>query len=217
MRSLISESKIFFSAEVTKKFEEIEKYFKKYEENAKENNIFKLNLIFHNEQTKTNIYNLLQQYYSLLATSNRIKKELIADRNSFSIEKYTNIELFFNWFISVLPNELDITVNDLIIKKLEIKRDPGIFYKWKQALLVFTKQHHVILFDNIEGYKIDDIVKIFEMGKISFRRKEDKKKGLLFEIIADIKGKIMNFKGEYLFDALTIENLNQISELINNQ
>lgn len=213
----ISESKIFFSAEVTKKFEEIEKYFKKYEENAKENNIFKLNLIFHNEQTKTNIYNLLQQYYSLLATSNRIKKELIADRNSFSIEKYTNIELFFNWFISVLPNELDITVNDLIIKKLEIKRDPGIFYKWKQALLVFTKQHHVILFDNIEGYKIDDIVKIFEMGKISFRRKEDKKKGLLFEIIADIKGKIMNFKGEYLFDALTIENLNQISELINNQ
>ena len=100
---------------------------------------------------------------------------------------------------------------------MEIKRDPGIFYKWKQALLVFTKQHHVILFDNIEGYKIDDIVKIFEMGKISFRRKEDKKKGLLFEIIADIKGKIMNFKGEYLFDALTIENLNQISELINNQ
>ena len=128
----IAESKIFFNQDVTKKFEEIENYFKKLEENAKENNIFKLDKIFHDQQTKENIYNLLQQYYMLLANSNTIKKELISDRNLFSIEKYKNINYFFDWLISVLPRNIDVSVDDLIIKKFDIKRDPGFFSKWKQ-------------------------------------------------------------------------------------
>ena len=213
----MGESKIFFNSDVTKKFEEIEAYFKKYEENAKENNIFKLAKIFHNEQAKQTILTLLQQYYTLLSNSNLVKKELIADKSTFSIEKYTNIELFFNWFISVLPKNFEVTVNDLIIKKFEIKRDPGVFQKWKAANMIFTKQHHLILYDQVDSYKIDDIVRIFETDKINFRRKDDKKKGFLFEVIAVVKGKIMNFKGDFLFDALGEPNLNAIKELIDNQ
>ena len=102
----IKESKIFFNQEVTKKFEEVENYFKKYDQNAKENNSFKLTRIFHNEQVKENIYNLLQQYYMLLCNSNTIKKELISDRNAFSTDKYQNVDLFFDWLISVLPTFL---------------------------------------------------------------------------------------------------------------
>ena len=213
----IKESKIFFNQEVTKKFEEVENYFKKYDQNAKENNIFKLTRIFHNEQVKENIYNLLQQYYMLLCNSNTIKKELISDRNAFSTDKYQNVDLFFDWLISVLPTKLEVPVNDLIIKSFEIKRDPGIFSRWKQAGMVFTRQHHLILFDKVNSYKIEDIVKIFETDKITYQRKEDKKKGLLFEVVADVKGKVMNFKGTFLFDALTMENINEISELINNK
>lgn len=213
----IKESKIFFNQEVTKKFEEVENYFKKYDQNAKENNTFKLTRIFHNEQVKENIYNLLQQYYMLLCNSNTIKKELISDRNAFSTDKYQNVDLFFDWLISVLPTKLEVPVNDLIIKSFEIKRDPGIFSRWKQAGMVFTRQHHLILFDKVNSYKIEDIVKIFETDKITYQRKEDKKKGLLFEVVADVKGKVMNFKGTFLFDALTMENINEISGLINNK
>jgi hypothetical protein len=213
----IKESKIFFNQEVTKKFEEVENYFKKYDQNAKENNSFKLTRIFHNEQVKENIYNLLQQYYMLLCNSNTIKKELISDRNAFSTDKYQNVDLFFDWLISVLPTKLEVPVNDLIIKSFEIKRDPGFFSRWKQAGMVFTRQHHLILFDKVNSYKIEDIVKIFETDKITYQRKEDKKKGLLFEVVADVKGKVMNFKGTFLFDALTMENINEISELINNK
>ena len=213
----IKESKIFFNQEVTKKFEEVENYFKKYDQNAKENNTFKLTRIFHNEQVKENIYNLLQQYYMLLCNSNTIKKELISDRNAFSTDKYQNVDLFFDWLISVLPTKLEVPVNDLIIKSFEIKRDPGFFSRWKQAGMVFTRQHHLILFDKVNSYKIEDIVKIFETDKITYQRKEDKKKGLLFEVVADVKGKVMNFKGTFLFDALTMENINEISELINNK
>ena len=213
----INESKIFFNQDVTKKFKEIEDYLKKYDQNPNENSIFKLSRIFHNQQVKENIFNLLQQYYSLLCNSGTVKKELISDKNAFSVEKYNNVDAFFDWLISVLPNYLDIPIGDLVIKKFDIKRDPGIFSKWKLATMVFTRQHHLILFDKESNYKSDNVVKIFETDKITFRRKEDKKKGLLFEVNAVLKGKVMNFKGEFLFDALNMENLNQISEMINNQ
>ena len=213
----ITESKIFFNQDVTKKFEEIENYFKKYDQNEKENNIFKLEKIFQNDKVKENIFNLLQQYYTLLSSSNTVKKELTNDKNKFSIQNYKNVYEFFDWLISVLPERLDIPIGDLVINKFEIKRDPGIFSRWKQALMVFTKQHHLILYDSINNFKSDNVVKIFETDKITFRRKDDKKKGFLFEVIAVIKGKVMNFKGETLLDALTIENINKIAEIINDQ
>ena len=213
----ITESKIFFNQDVTKKFEEIENYFKKYDQNEKENNTFKLEKIFQNDKVKENIFNLLQQYYTLLSSSNTVKKELTNDKNKFSIQSYKNVYEFYDWLISVLPERLDIPIGDLVINKFEIKRDPGIFSRWKQALMVFTKQHHLILYDTINNFKSDNVVKIFETDKITFRRKDDKKKGFLFEVIAVIKGKVMNFKGETLLDALTIENINKIAEIINDQ
>ena len=213
----ITESKIFFNQDVTRKFEEIENYFKKYDQNEKENNTFKLEKIFQNDKVKENIFNLLQQYYTLLSNSNTVKKELTNDKNKFSIQNYKNVYEFFDWLISVLPERLDIPIGDLVINKFEIKRDPGIFSRWKQALMVFTKQHHLILYDSINNFKSDNVVKIFETDKITFRRKDDKKKGFLFEVIAVIKGKVMNFKGETLLDALTIENINKIAEIINDQ
>ena len=170
--------------------------------------------IFPDEKSKNNIFNLLQNYYTLLTNSNTVKKELLTDRNAFSVQKYSNIMMFYNWLISVQPCNVDVTVDDLTIKKMEIKRDPGIFSKWKQAGIVFTRQSHLILFDKVDSFKNEDVVKIFEMDKISFKRKEDKKKGLLFDIIANVKGKVMNFKGEHNFDALTMDNLNEISGLI---
>ena len=213
----ITESKIFFNQDVTKKFEEIENYFKRYDQNEKENNTFKIEKIFQNDKVKENIFNLLQQYYALLSSSNTVKKELTNDKNKFSIQNYKNVYEFFDWLISVLPERLDIPIGDLVINKFEIKRDPGIFSRWKQALMVFTKQHHLILYDTINNFKSDNVVKIFETDKITFRRKDDKKKGFLFEVIAVIKGKVMNFKGETLLDALTIENINKIAEIINDQ
>ena len=133
------------------------------------------------------------------------------------MKKYDNIDKFFDWLISVLPTYLDIPIGDLVIKTFEIKRDPGIFSKWKQPSMVFTRQHHLIFFDKEKNFKSDNNFKIFGKDKITFRRKEDKTKWLLFEVSAVLKGKVMNFKGEFLFDALIIENINLIADLINNQ
>ena len=172
----IGESKNFFNSEVTKKLEEIEAYFKKYEENAKENNKFKMNKIFQTEQSKQTILTLLQQYYTLISNSDLVKKELVEDKANFTLEKYPTLESFFKWFITVLPKHFELTVNDLINKKFQIQRDPGPLYKWKDAGIVFTKQHHLLLFDKVDSYKQEDIVKIFETDKITFKKRNDKKR-----------------------------------------
>lgn len=49
--------------------------------------------------------------------------------------------------------------------------------------------------------------------KLHLRKSQIIKKKFLFELIANIKGKVMAFKGSNEFDALNEENLNVISNL----
>ena len=148
----------------------------------------------------------------LLSNSNIVKKELLSDRNKFSIKSTSNAFLFFEWLISVSPQPSDVSIIDLLVKQLNVKRDPGIFSSWKESVFMFTKQSHLLVLDK-PGY-IDDLVKIFELGKTSFRKRTDKKNKFLFELIANQKGKIMDFKGTFLFDALSQESLDEILNLV---
>ena len=207
----IKECKTIFSLDLTKNFEEIENYYKKKKKKTSDK-MFKLNKIFITKENEDYIYNLLQQYYMLLSNSNSVKKELLSDRNKFSIKSTSNAFLFFEWLTSVSPQPSDVSVIDLLVKQLNVKRDPGIFSSWKESVFMFTKQSHLLVLDK-PGY-IDDLVKIFELGKTSFRKRTDKKNKFLFELIANQKGKIMDFKGTFLFDALSQESLDEILNLV---
>ena len=207
----IKECKTIFSLDLTKNFEEIENYYKKLDEKTSDK-MFKLNKIFTTKENEDYIYNLLQQYYMLLSNSNSVKKELLSDRNKFSIKSTSNAFLFFEWLTSVSPQPSDVSIIDLLVKQLNVKRDPGIFSSWKESVFMFTKQSHLLVLDK-PGY-IDDLVKIFELGKTSFRKRTDKKNKFLFELIANQKGKIMDFKGTFLFDALSQESLDEILNLV---
>ena len=207
----IQECKNIFNLDLTKNFEEIENYYKKLDEKSSDK-IFKLEKIFNTKESEDFVFNILQQYYMLLSNSNSVKKQLLADRNKFSIKNNSNLFLFFEWLISVSPQPTDLSIQDLLLKKMNIKRDPGIFSSWKDAILVFTKQQHCIIFD--KPGTIDDLVKVFELDKTSFRKKADNKKKFLFELIANRKGKIMDFKGSFLFDGLCQENIDEIPNLV---
>ena len=207
----IRESKKVFNIDVAKNFEEIENYYKNLKKN-KQDKIFKLNQIFSTNKSQEAIHTLLQQYYVLLCNSGRVKKEFLTDRNTFSIEQYSNLLLFFEWLISISPQPTGLSSEDLVMKRFKVKRDPGIFKGWRDSILVFTRQHHLLLYDTAE--KIENFAKIFEVDKINFRRKLDNKRPFMFELIATRKGKIMDFKGNYLFDALSEKNLNEIHPMI---
>jgi len=175
--------------------------------------MFKLNLIFNSKESQENIHTLLDQYHTLLSKSGRVKNELIADKTKFSIEKYTNLLLFFEWLISISPQPNEVPVKDLIIKELKIKRDPGVFKSWRDSIMIFTRQSHLLIYDNSTD-KEENFVKIFELDKTSYRKKLDNKKPFLFELTANRKGKVMDFKGTYLYDGLNEKTANQIHPLI---
>ena len=44
------------------------------------------------------------------------------------------------------------------MKRFKVKRDPGIFKGWRESIMVFTRQHHLLLYDSVE--KIENFVKI---------------------------------------------------------
>ena len=207
----IKENKKVFNIDVTKNFEEIEKYYKKLEENQGDK-MFKLKKIFDSSQSEQNFHTLLQQYYILLSSSNFIKPELLKDRNTFSIDKYDNIVLFFEWLITVSPQPTSLTIDELIIKKFKVKRDPGVFKSWKDSIMIFTKQYHLLIFDEPENS--ENLAKIFELDKTSFKKRNDNKRKFLFELIANRKGKLMNFTGNFLFDGLNNENINEIPPFV---
>ena len=207
----IQESKKVFNIDVTKNFEEIENYYKKLDK-SDQDKMFKINQIFHNNQNREHMLDLLQRYYVLLCNSGRVKNELLSDRNTFSIYKYPNTLLFFEWLISVSPQLINITNEELILKKVRVKRDPGLFHGWREVVMVFTRQKHLLLYDVQE--KMENYVKIFELDKTSFRKKIDNKRPFMFELVANRKGKLMDFKGIYLFDGLNEQNINVIHPLV---
>ena len=207
----IKEFKNLFNNDLAKSLNDIEEYYKKLDDKTLDQ-IFKLNQIFNTKESEDYIYDLLQQYYILLSNSNSVKKEHLTDVNNFSIKNKSNIFIFFEWFISVSPQPTDISIQDLIIKNINIKRDPGIFFSWKDSILIFTKQKHLLLFDK-PGY-YENLVKIFELDKISLRKDTKSQNKFLFELIVERKGKIMDFKGTFLFDAINQENIELIFNLI---
>ena len=209
----IQECKTIFNSDLIKNFEELENYIKKFDDNTSDK-MFNLKKIFSIKENEDNINNFLQQYYTLLSNSNCLKKELLKDRNKFSINYTSNLFLFFEWFISVSPQPSDITIQELLIKQISLKRDPGIFSFWKECFFMFTKQNHLLVLD--KPGTSDDLVSVFELDKTSFRKKDDKTNKFLFELIANKKGKIMGFKGTYLFDAINKENIEEIMNLVYN-
>jgi hypothetical protein len=207
----IQENKKIFSQEIIKDLESIEKY---YEEISKPNvdQSFRIPKIFDTQKLKDQINSNLKDYQTFLKNSNRVQNEILNNDIKFKIENYVNIEIFFETLISINPQPTNLNISDLIKDKFEIKRDPGMFSSWRECLIMFTKQNHMIIFDKpVNKF----FVNIFEINKITYSKKEDKKKPFLFSIYVNQKGKIMNSNGTYIYDALDLEKLKKIEGYFN--
>ena len=208
----INESKKVFNIDVSKNFAEIENYYKELEKKDLDFT-FKLENIFNKDEMKNNINTKLEQYYNLLKNSEgRVNIDKINHKNNFSINFYPNLQLFYEWLISTNPQPDALDYNDLIEKKFNIKRHLGFFSGWGNCVMILTKQKHLMIFD--KSIAPENLVKIFEMGKISFRKSNDPKIPCLFDLIVIMKGKQMNFTGAFSYDAMNLDNLNNIESLV---
>ena len=177
-----------------------------------QNEVFAMERVFVTDDHKNKMNQCLQAYQKLLKDSKRVENDIIFCDNRFNISNYTSINELFETLIRVNPQFVLINFKDLLVKQFKIKRDPGFFSSWKECVFIVSKQNHVIIYD---GEIVGTPVNVFEISKITFRKKEGKKGQCLFELAVNKKGKVMNFSGTFLYDALNNETLSVIEKLLN--
>ena len=197
--SLINENKNNFTDELNQKVEEIGN---KMEENNPEENNFSFSQILTTSSQRKNIYSLLDRLSILL----NFPKDENSEEKLFLIEKYENIVSFLEFLIQNEPEITSITIEELIINKMQVQYYPGILRSWKDCFILFTSQKHLIICDNKDIYSVENIIQIFEKDKINFRLNSSFERPLTFEICPnyDISFKRYN---TYSFNALNNQNL----------
>ena len=202
----IQESKKMYNTEITKNFTQVEQYYETMSKPGADQS-FKIDKIFHNAEIQKQMTDLLKQYQRLIVDSKMVKCDDLYMDNKFDICYYSNLELFFELLIQINPKPTPLSYSDLVYGVYAIKRDPGVFSSWRNCIMMFTKQKHVIVFDEPIS---KNFVSIFEMSHVTFRQKPDKKNNNLFEVVVVKKGKVMTSSGTYLYDAKSDNFLKEI-------
>jgi hypothetical protein len=204
----IEESKNIF-VDANKKFDAIEKYFEKTKDKY-EDKMFELNQILVDQNHRNKIYDLLEKFDILLYDFS--KKQIISDKYSFLTKNCPNIHLFLEFLISVSPKPIELPLDDLILNKIEVKMNPGLFRGWRNYSMLLTKQNHIIILNEPNNYTPENIVHVFQLDKITFKLKSSFGKPFLFDITPHNSG----IYGTYSFDALNNKNLFELCLILNN-
>lgn len=202
----VQESKKLYISDITQNFKEVEHYYETMSKPGADQS-FKIDKIFQTPEIKAKMDQHLKLYQKLIADSKLVTNDILFYDNRFMISYYTNIELFFEMLIEINPKPTPLSYSDLVYGVYAIKRDPGVFSSWRNCVLMFTKQKHAIIFDEPVN---KNFVTIFELTKITYRQKPDRKNNNLFEIVVNRKGKIMTSSGTYLYDAKSDEIMKEI-------
>ena len=194
--SFISENKNTFNNDINKKIEEIEKQIEEY--NPKEMN-FSFSQILNTASKRNKIDNIFKSLSRLLGSS----------EDMILLEKYKDIDAFFQFLLENNKEIKTINFDDLILKKFEVQYYPGFMKSWKDCFLYYTVQKHLILCDNKDILSLENIVQIFDMNKINFKLNSSFQKPFIFEISPNF-GILLKRYNTFIFDALNSDNHYQL-------
>ena len=102
---------------------------------------------YHNESLRNEVNHLLLKYQDILSQSKVIKNEIINDLSKFDLQYFKNTEIFFDFLKNLIPPTYQIKNEDGIQFKTGVKRDCGLFKRWKECQLVISYQGHILFFD----------------------------------------------------------------------
>ena len=194
--SFISENKNNFNNDINKKIEEIEKQIEEY--NPKEMN-FSFSQILNTASHRNKIDNIFKCISRLLGAS----------EDMILVDKFKDIDSFFQFLLENNKEIKTINFDDLILKKFEVQYYPGFMKSWKDCFLYYTAQKHLILCDNKDIISLENIVQIFDMNKINFKLNSSFQKPFIFEISPNY-GIILKRYNTFIFDALNSDNHYQL-------
>jgi hypothetical protein len=209
----IKENQKIFAGNMNLNFEIIQKFYDGINKDTLEKSLSLKNLLREPEhyQQFNEIFKSLQ---TILVKYHVVKDESIYKEENFNMESYQTMEDFIQFMIRLTPGKMDFTYN-LVDHIFELKRDPGLFKSWKHSILVLTKQHNAILFD-------DKIMKKSFLNMISLKRakikyKEEKKFPYRFELQENKKAFMFTTSINFILDAESKEKFEEILRIIENE
>ena len=92
---------------------------------------------------------LLLNYRDILIQSRIVKDKnnIIDEITNFNLHNFKKTKSFFEFLQNLVPQLLKFNYRDFIQLKIGVKRDAGIFQKWRNTILTVTYQGHILLLD----------------------------------------------------------------------
>ena len=92
---------------------------------------------------------MLLNYRDILIQSRIVKDKnnIINEITNFNLHNFKKTKSFFDFLQNLVPQLLKFNYKDFIQLKIGVKRDAGIFQKWRNTILIVTYQGHILLLD----------------------------------------------------------------------
>ena len=104
---------------------------------------------------ETNLRNemnhLLLNYRDILIQSQILKEKnkIIDEITNFNLLNFKSTQYFFSFLLDLVPPIQKFNFEKEIQLKLDVKRDAGLFKKWRNTILIVTYQGHILFLDEI--------------------------------------------------------------------
>ena len=92
---------------------------------------------------------LLLNYRDILIQSQILneKNEIVKEITNFNLLNFKSTKHFFSFLLDLVPKIRKFNFENFIQLKLYVKRDAGVFKKWRNTILIVTYQGHILFLE----------------------------------------------------------------------
>ena len=210
VEKFLNENKKIYGGNMDLDFEHMQKFYESITKESFEKS-FIVSRILGSDNMINQFNDFFNEYRNDLIKFRIVKNEIISQPEKFNINNFLFIEDLISFMIELIPIESKLN-SSLMVDKFELKRDPGVFKSWKNCTVIKTLQNNILVYDE----KINKHpVEIFNVKKMKFKSREEKKNPFRFEILEKKKGIIFNSNKLQYFDALNLDSYNNFLGLLN--
>ena len=111
---------------------------------------------------------LLLNYRDILIQSQILieKNQIIEEITNFNLLNFKSTKYFFSFLLDLVPQIRKFNYEKYIQLKLYIKRDAGLFKKWRNTILLVTYQGHILFLDESSNISNNEKIKEFTNNSI---------------------------------------------------
>ena len=104
---------------------------------------------------------LLLNYRDILIQSQILKEKnkIIEEITNFNLLNFKSTKFFFSFLLDLVPEIRKFNYENFIQLKIYVKRDAGLFKKWRNTILIVTYQGHILFLEESSSFSNNEKLK----------------------------------------------------------